>query len=138
MNTLYRLLTVLLTSTLIVACDAGDIAANADDISSSGVGTTIIGVGIPAGTASVDLRWDIPSTKVDGSPISLSELGGYRVYASTSSNGYYSMVADINDGTESQHTLGGLSPGTYYLYIITYDVNGDESPYSNIVETTVA
>ena len=134
MNTIYRLFTILMLSTLITACDVGDIL-------SSGVGTDI-----PAGTASVGLRWDIPSTKVDGSPIMLSEVGGYRVYASTSSNGNYLLVADITDVTENHYTLDGtenqymlnvLAPGAHYFYIITYDVNDDESPHSNIVEATV-
>ena len=83
---------------------------------------------------SVNLNWDIPSTKVDGSPISLSDIGGYRIYEGTNENNV-SMLIDISSVTTT-YTVTGLSVGTHYFYVTTYDSQGQESPFSNVVQKT--
>jgi hypothetical protein len=84
---------------------------------------------------SVDLSWDIPNTKLDGSPISLSEIGGYRIYEGTNSSDV-SLLIDISNDTTT-YTITGLSVGTHYFYVTTYDSEGHESPFSNVVQKTL-
>jgi len=89
----------------------------------------------PISAQSVNLRWDIPNTKLDGSPISLSEIGGYRIYEGTNSSNV-SMLVDISNDTTT-YTINGLTVGIHYFYVTTYDSEGHESPFSNVVQKTL-
>jgi hypothetical protein len=53
------------------------------------------------------------------------------------SAGNYTYVADISDGSQTSVTITGVSDGTYYVAMTTYDTNGLESAYSpEILKTT--
>jgi fibronectin type 3 domain-containing protein len=82
------------------------------------------------------LSWSAPSTYEDGSTLSTSSIGGYRIYQGTSSSNLQ-LVADINDGTTFSYTISDLTSGTYYLAITTYDANGVESDFSSVVSKTI-
>ena len=82
--------------------------------------------------SSVALNWVAPSENVDGSP--LIDLAGYRIYYGTSSRNYSDMV-ELNDPTESSHTLN-LASGDYYVAMTALDQEGNESGYSNEVLKT--
>jgi len=73
------------------------------------------------------LHWDAPSTREDGEPLLLSEIGGYRLYSSNSLDGNYTLIEDTQNTSYLVDTLLG------YVYITSYDVGGDESKPSNIV-----
>lgn len=83
-------------------------------------------------TSSVTLNWTAPVARADQTPLSLADIGGYRVYYGASEGDYTNSI-DVNDGTAEQVILTELSPGTYYFVITTYDVNGRESVYSSVV-----
>lgn len=121
---------ILLLSLLITACGGG-----------GGGGTTITtGTGnvTGTGTKSISVRWDIPTTKVNGDPISLSEIGGFKIYIASNNNLTPSLPrVTITDNTATDYVINNLTSGTYYIYITTYDVNGDESPYSDPISQTV-
>ena len=90
--------------------------------------TTILG----CNSSSVDtknLHWDVPIARESGEPLSLSEIGGYRIYASEYIDGDYSLHDDVQEPT---YSFEGTSR---YVYVTTYDVAGDESKISNIVFT---
>ena len=76
--------------------------------------------------ATVDLTWDA-NTEPD--------LAGYKIYYGNAS-GNYSDSIDV--GNTTQYTLTGLEDGvTYYLAATAYDVNNNESAYSEeLVHTT--
>lgn len=58
-----------------------------------------------------------------------SDLAGYKVYSGTSSH-LYDEPVDI--GMTNHHVLTGLTNGTvYYISVIAYDAEGNESLYSN-------
>jgi len=80
---------------------------------------------IPLGNS--QFHWDTPTIREDGTPLNLSEIGGYRVYNSNSLNGNYTLIEDTQNTSYLVDTLLG------YVYITTYDVEGDESKPSNIV-----
>jgi len=78
---------------------------------------------------SVNLSWIPPVARADGTPLSLADISGYRIYYGTSTGNYTSHV-DLLDGTAQQVSLTNLPPGTYYMVMTTYDMTGLESGYS--------
>jgi hypothetical protein len=86
---------------------------------------------------SLDLNWAAPTTRADGSALSLSEINGYVVYIGTSSDNMQ-MLVDLNDNSATSYTINDLTVGTtYYIALSTYDVAGASSSLSNVVSKTV-
>jgi len=83
-------------------------------------------------TGSTTLSWVAPSTRTDGEPLSMSEIDGYRIYMGNTASDLV-PVLDINDSSVTQYTLDNLPTGTHYFSVTTYDTDGAESSYSNIV-----
>ncbi len=100
---------------------------------SSTTGTTLSGdSGTNGGkTAKITLSWVAPSTLVDNTAISLSQISGFRLYYGNTVSNTPNMV-DISDPTSWEHTLT-LGSGTYYFRVSTYDVNGIEGPKSEAI-----
>jgi len=116
--------TLVIFSLVLTACGGGDDGGNPPATTTP--------------TGSVSLSWDTPATKVDGNSLSLSEIDGYKLYITQDSTTYPTQAyLDIKDNTTSSYTIGGLSSGQYYIYVTTYDMNGDESPLSDPVSTTI-
>ena len=74
----------------------------------------------------------------DGNNIVLpnTEIGGYRIYIGTSSDNL-NPVYNLTEGTDRVYWVNELLAGTYFISITTYDVNGNESSLSNIVQFDV-
>ena len=87
-------------------------------------------------TGSADISWVIPATRTDGTPLQLSEIDGFRIYMGATSNNL-TMVVDLNDRTITRYTMTNLTSGTYYFAITTYDIDGNESQFSNIAGKSV-
>lgn len=88
----------------------------------------------PAG--STTLSWTAPVVRSDQSPLSLADIGGYRVYYGTA-EGEYPYRIDVNDGTAVEVVVNDLPTGTYYFVVTTYDTEGRESEYSSLVVKTI-
>ena len=86
--------------------------------------------------SSATLAWVAPVARADASPLSLAEIGGYRVYYGMIEGDYPNRI-DIADGSADQVTLTDLPPGTYYFVVTTYDMGGRESEYSSEVVKTI-
>ncbi|MEW8070411.1 MAG: putative Ig domain-containing protein [Candidatus Thiodiazotropha sp.] len=86
-------------------------------------------------TGSISLRWVAPTTRADGSALSLSEIQGYCVYVGTTRDNLQ-MVADINEGDRTTYVLDNLDLGDYYVAVSVYDQQNNMSSYSNIVMKT--
>lgn len=114
-NRLSKSLLALLISFQVVACSSSSSPSNED----------ITGV-IPT------LSWVAPSEREDGTPISLSEIAGYRVYYGSSMGSYPNQI-DIMDGSAVQANLSSLFPGLYYFVVTTLDTDGRESSFSDEV-----
>ena len=75
-----------------------------------------------AGTKTVTLGWDYPTT--------VSDLAGFKVYQSSTS-GQYDMtkpVTTVTDATARQTTLpSALGDGSYYWVLTAFDKSGNES-----------
>jgi hypothetical protein len=85
---------------------------------------TIFVAAAHAGT--VTLAWD---------EVKDSSLAGYKIYYGTSSRNY-THVDTL--GKELIHVVASLPPGVWYFAATAFDVNGNESGYSNEVFTTVS
>lgn len=85
-----------------------------------------------APASSTILNWTAPVARSDQSPLSLADIGGYRVYYGTV-EGEYPYRIDVNDGTAVEVVMNDLPTGTYYFVVTTYDTEGRESEYSTVV-----
>jgi hypothetical protein len=87
----------------------------------------------PVQTGSLTLQWSAPVARADGTPLSLSDIDGYRIYYGTSAGRNYPNRIDVADGTAQTATITDMPVGLYYLVMTTYDVSGLESAYSSMV-----
>jgi len=113
------------TGNVIVSGDNGISSGKGEDGGSSGSGAVIA-------TGSFSLSWTAPVSRQDGSPISLAEIEGYRVYYG-GTPGTYPNIVDINDSTASATTVSNVPVGDYYIVMTTYDSAGRESIQSGVV-----
>ncbi len=105
----YRLLP-LLTAAAATACGGG-------------------GGGASPGNASVTVSWVAPTTRVDGTPLSLAEIDGFDlVYGLTRESNEHEV--HIADPHRSSYTLTGLPHGEYYIALRTYNIYGQSGPLS--------
>lgn len=75
--------------------------------------------------ADVSLAWDASISP---------NIAGYKVYVGNSSRTYGSP---ISIGNQTSYTVTGLSSGTYYFTVTAFDVDGNESDYSNEVSQAI-
>jgi hypothetical protein len=76
------------------------------------------------------LNWTAPTTRADGTPLSLADIDGYRIYYGDSPRNYSDTI-DVSDGSSQSVSVTGIPAGTYYLVMTTYDNAGRESRYSS-------
>ena len=86
-------------------------------------------------TGSFNLNWTAPTTRSDGTPLSLSDIDGFRIYYGTS-RGNYSNSINVKDGSAQSAVVKDIPVGSYYIVMTTYDVNGLESAYSSAISKT--
>lgn len=85
-------------------------------------------------TASLQLQWTAPTTRVNGEPMTLSDIGGYRIYYGESEQ-VTDQVVTIEEPTT--RAVLQLRPGTYFIRISTYDTAGIEGPRSAAVMKSI-
>lgn len=154
MNHFLKIALATLLATLITACsggggggsDTGSAAAATGSNStnpvtpSTGSGTTTTPTTptsptTPAATAhTLQLSWTIPSTRENGTALTLSELSGYEIYyyAEGSSSGAGEVVP-VSGGTSTSTKVTINGSGTYYFAIAARDNAGLLSNLSNYV-----
>jgi hypothetical protein len=97
--------------------------------------TTVPGTNDPVQASSISLQWAAPVTRTDGTPLSLADIDGYRIYYGDSAGNYPNRL-EVPDGTAQSATITDIPVGTYYIVMTTYDVGGLESAYSSMVAKT--
>jgi len=78
---------------------------------------------------SFTLTWTAPVTRADGTPLSLADIGGYRIHYGASAGNYPNSV-DVSDGSAQTATLNNIPAGTYHVVMTSYDTSGLESANS--------
>jgi hypothetical protein len=101
-------------------------------------GTGVIGDGgvILEGTQSIALSWVAPVEREDGTPISMADIAGYRVYFGIR-EGEYTNEVDVHGSDNMQVSVDRLPTGTYYIVVTTVDSDGRESAYSETIIASV-
>lgn len=87
-------------------------------------------------TGSFALEWTAPVSRSDGSPLSLSDINGFKVYYGKSKRKYTHYI-DVSNGTAQSVTVKDVPVGNYYVVMTTYDNDGRESGYSSVVTKNV-
>ena len=80
--------------------------------------------------ASAMLSWQIPTTRTDGSTLYENDIGGYRVYQGDTEDDVV-MIVDLADRYTTSFEVKNLTSGIYYFRVTVYDVDGNESGYSD-------
>jgi hypothetical protein len=80
------------------------------------------------------LKWELPPSKVDGSP--LDDLAGYRIVYGRSSEDLDRSVFIDNPAT-TNYEFTGLTSGIWYFAVIAVNANGLEGPPTNITMKSI-
>ena len=86
-------------------------------------------------TGSFSLTWTAPVTRADGSPIPLSDIGGYRIHYGVVA-GNYPVTVEVSDGSAQSATVDNIPAGSYHVVMTTYDTNGLVSVQSPAIVKT--
>jgi hypothetical protein len=89
-----------------------------------------------AATGSMSLSWTAPATRSDGTPLSLADINGYRIYYGKS-EGDYTESVDIADGSAQSAKVTDIPVGSYHVVMTTYDTEGRESGHSGSVVKSI-
>lgn len=84
-----------------------------------------------AGSGSVTLSWEAPTSNTDGTP--LVNLSGYTIYYGTNP-AHLDQSIQINNVGVQTYVLDDLPSGTWYFAIMAVTNSGSESSLSNLVE----
>lgn len=87
-----------------------------------------------AASGVASLRWELPPSKVDGSP--LDDLAGYRIVYGRSSEDLDRSVFIDNPAT-TNYEFTGLTSGIWYFAVIAVNANGLEGPPTNITMKSI-
>lgn len=90
----------------------------------------------PVSTSSATIHWTAPTTRTDGSALTLSQISGYVVYEGTTSDDL-DRITTVDDGSAIEVTVNGLVSGVHYLAVSARDTDGLEGPKSQIASFTV-
>jgi hypothetical protein len=121
---LSSLFLVIITTGILAACGGG--ASTSGDSQNSA--TTLDG--------RISLSWAAPSTRSDNSYLPMTELQGYRIYYGTSADDL-SMLVDLNDNSITDYSINDLPSGSYVFCVTAYDLDGQESSMSNLINKDV-
>lgn len=90
---------------------------------------------IVVNSTSATVSWNPPMVRADNSPLPLSELAGYRVYAGTHPD-RLTLAMDVNAAV-TQHKFTNLAPATYFYAVAAYNHHGDEGALSDVVSKEI-
>lgn len=112
---------------LITATDSKGTAASLPSFS--------ITVNAPAAAGSATLSWQAPVQYTDGSSLSASSIGAFRIYRGTSASNL-ARVAEV-DGRASSFVVQNLAAGTHYFAVTAVTTGGAESGLSAVGSKTI-
>ena len=84
---------------------------------------------------SVQLSWDTPLNREDGSDLQLYEINGYMIKYGTDTNNLDQQVSVL--GADTGVLIESLEAGTYYFAISTIDSEDVQGAYSTQIQHTI-
>lgn len=85
----------------------------------------------------MNLSWSIPSARLSGEALALSELSGYEIYYVADIDGVADTVLTIAGATTTSYRVANLPAGTYNFAISAVDTSGVKSALSGVVTVTL-
>jgi len=86
--------------------------------------------------SSIELNWDMPEKREDGSTLLPKDISGYTIIYGTASNDLSSTIF-VPGAFSLSHTVNDLEKGTYYFAISTNDSGDVQGHYSSQAIITV-
>lgn len=87
-------------------------------------------------TRAIELQWDAPFEREDGSALSMDDIGGYEIsFRREGATQFNTRV--IDDSSVSTYLINDLEAGDYEIFIYTFDLNSVYSLASSIIEVTI-
>ena len=86
--------------------------------------------------SSIELTWDIPQEREDGSALDLFEIDGYVIAYGTDQNDLSNQVT-VDGASVQNKVLDNLANGTYYFSIATVDSDGVQGSYSGVIQQSI-
>lgn len=80
-----------------------------------------------------NITWTIPNTRMNGSALPVSEIKGYEIYWTRTSDNSTGTIT-IASNTQTTATFQTLYPSMYYFAMSAIDINGVKSPLSQMVQ----
>ena len=145
MKTLWGTTAVLGLAVLLSACappdsstpSTGNSASSPSSTPSTGSSDTPTTPTVPA-SYKVQLNWTAPSTRADGTALSLSDLSGYRIYyLLDGTDSSKDTTVSVTGGTTTTLSLTLTTAGSYTFAITAVDRNGLESSLSRAVSVPI-
>jgi len=92
---------------------------------------TVLGAG---GTGVASLRWELPPSKMDGSP--LDDLAGYRILYGRRSDDLDQSVF-IGDAAATSWEIDSLGEGVWYFAVSAINTSGLEGPPTTVASKSI-
>ena len=86
--------------------------------------------------SSIELTWDIPQAREDGSDLTLGEIDGYVIVYGTDANNLDNQLV-VEGASNTMTQLLDLASGTYYFAIATVDSDGVQGAYSSVIQQSI-
>jgi len=99
--------------------------------------TSIVVLDDSTPTPDATLSWTPPTEREDNTPLDLTEIGGYRVFARPSGTTEWTITTDVPDRMQNWYEFYGLAPGVWEFAATCYDVDNLESELSVIVSKEI-
>lgn len=98
-------------------------------IKNSLFGLAMLGLSSLAYPAEMDVSWDLPTARTDGSALDPSEIKGFYIY--TQKDGVLQTPVFV-EGPQVTVNIPGLEIGTYVIWATSVDQQDNESADSNM------
>lgn len=86
--------------------------------------------GINLINVSATISWAAPTSNADGSALVAGDVAGYRIYYRAEGGAYSIPVTAAGALTSYTVTLTSVPAGRYFFAVTAYDMDGNESDYS--------
>lgn len=103
-------------------------------VSGGGPGGTVTATGGVCGTGTTArcVSWAAPTTRMDGTNVSIADVAGYIIRYGSSATVLPNKIV-LTDRYVTEYTLAQLAAGTYYITVSAYDAGNVESPTSAVL-----